>query len=326
MNGHDTPHQPVMEQRLRRWSILALVLTICLVVGSWIFVSHMVHRPSTVPGKTNEMNKQIPQGLYIGYKDVVYRLSAHDGNIIWQQHLTQPYKPYRLIGSSMSIKTISNSLICAILEHAVFILRTSDGKELWHYAVALTPAQQAENRASIMGVVFDQKLLYISFSRGGVAALDLQTGEQKWKKPITGGDNIAVANGNLYAEIPNSKGYPALYAFDGATGQERWHFERELWGNSSFSPVLVDNGILYYGGNPLYALNAQTGKKVWEQRMPQRERSFAGLRLKDNILYSNTNAIIPAVGGLKIPPKSTVSLPSTRRLGQFSGTLSQGMS
>ncbi len=276
-----------------RGSILITILIICLIATSWAVILQLTNKHITIgatPQKTS-------QDLYIGYKDVMYRLSRRDGSVIWSHPLQQPSRMNRIIGSSMQVHIMNDSLICVVLEHTFYILRSSDGKELWHYAVMLTPAQQAETRASIMDVFFDKNLVYVDFSSGEIAAMDMQSGSQKWKEAkFPNGASFSAENGTLYAKAFSANGGPVLYAIDGATGQERWHFNREMWGNTSLQPPIIINGILYDGGNPLYALDARSGKKLWEQRLPDRSRYFDNLHLIGSVLYTNTTATIASSG------------------------------
>jgi outer membrane protein assembly factor BamB len=293
--------------RIRRWSILTTIIIICLLVASWAVILQVTNKRMPATGATNKhmttiggtMQKNTPQDLYIGYNDVMYRISGRYGSVIWHHPLEQPSKMNRISGSSMQVHIMNDTLLCIVLEHTFYVLRRSDGKELWHYAVILTPAQQAETRASIMDVFFDKTQVYVDFSSGEIAAMDMQTGALKWKETkFPNGASFSADDGTLYATSSTANGDTVVYAFDGTTGQERWHFTREMWGNVSFNPPIIVNGVLYDGGNPLYALDARTGKKLWEQRLPDRSRYFDNLQLMGGVLYANTTAIMSGVGSV----------------------------
>jgi outer membrane protein assembly factor BamB len=306
MQGKNTEQRKT--PRFSHWSILITVIIICLSVASGAIILRVTNKRTPTTGGTI-MQKKAQQDLYIGYKDVMYRISGSDGSVIWNHPLYQPSKMNRIIGSSMQVHMMNNGLICVVLEHTFYVLRSSDGKELWHYAVLLTPAQQAETRGSIMDVFFDENRVYVDFASGEIAAMDIQTGSLKWKETrFPNGVSFTANDGTLYAKASTNTGENIVYAFDGATGKERWHFTREMWGNTEFSPSIVINNILYDGGNPLYALDASTGKKLWEQRLPDRSRSFDNLHLIDGVLYADTAAAIATVGsvggtGEQIPPE-----------------------
>ena len=237
--------------------------------------------------------------LYIGYKDTVYRLSGQNGSVVWQHALQQPSKPNRIDGSSMQVGVINQNLIYVMLENTVFVLNGSDGTELWQYAVRLTPAQLAEPRAYIVNVVFDTQRVYIDLATGDVLGFDMQTGKQLWKVVdlFPNGGNLAAFDGTLYAQSINSQGMPIVYAIDGATGRNLWHFTREMWGNTALEdPLYMADGILYDAGNPLYALDAHTGKKLWEQRLSNRASFFDNFHLINGRLYANISAAMAATG------------------------------
>ena len=54
-----------------------------------------------------------------------------------------------------------------------------------------------------------------------------------------------------------------MYAWDAATGKERWVFKTD--GPIGHSPAF-DNGTLYFGSmdHRLYAVNARSGKRKWD--------------------------------------------------------------
>ena len=293
--------------RFGRWSILITAIIICSLVASWAIILQGTNKHTAITGTTNKRTtttggatqKKVLQNLYIGYNDVMYRLSGHDGSVIWKHPLKPPSKMNRIIGSSMQVHIMNDTLICVVLENTFYVLRSSDGKGLWQYAVILTPAQQAETRASIGDVFFDKNQVYVDFSSGEIAAMDMQTGALKWKETkFPNGASFSADDGTLYATSSTANGDTVVYAFDGATGRERWHFTREMWGNVSFNPPIIVNGVLYDGGNPLYALDARTGKKLWEQRLPDRSRYFDNLQLIGGVLYANSTAVIATVGSV----------------------------
>ncbi len=97
-----------------------------------------------------------------------------------------------------------------------------------------------------------------------LVALDMTTGHILWQSMLSGDMSApaapAVINGIVY--ITSS---PWLEAFNATTGRELWKDNI----NAETAPV-VANGIVYIGSyaingpyNPVYALNAITGKTLW---------------------------------------------------------------
>jgi eukaryotic-like serine/threonine-protein kinase len=111
-------------------------------------------------------------------------------------------------------------------------------------------------------------LVYFGSGDGNLYALDLTTGQLKWKFSTQGvvHSSPAIAGGLVYFGSWDSY----FYALDAATGQEKWKFKTgedpknfNQVGIQS-SPAVAD-GTVYFGCRDahLYALDAQTGKEKW---------------------------------------------------------------
>jgi outer membrane protein assembly factor BamB len=116
--------------------------------------------------------------------------------------------------------------------------------------------------------VVAQGAVYFGSGDGNVYAVDIATGEQRWK--FKTGDVVhsspAFADGVLFFGSWDSY----FYAIDAATGKEKWRFhsgEDPLIHNQvgfQSSPA-VANGVVYTGcrDSNVYALDAATGKEKW---------------------------------------------------------------
>ena len=111
-------------------------------------------------------------------------------------------------------------------------------------------------------------LVYFGSGDGNLCALDLETGQLKWKFATQGvvHSSPAVAGGVVYFGSWDSY----LYALDAATGQEKWKFKTGE-DKTNFNQVgiqsspAVDGGVVYFGcrDSHLYAVDAQTGQQKW---------------------------------------------------------------
>src|SRR3989440_2231396 len=285
----------------RPWNIIAALMMVSFVIGSWVVVSQIARKqPSEAVGRVAVPN-ETPKDVYTAYKDVVYKLSGRDGSVIWKFALKQAYKPDRIIGSYLQLKVV-NDVVYAAIEYGIYALRGSSGKEIWHYAPQLTPAELAQDRGRIGEIFIDQSLMYVQLARGDMAALDLRDGTLQWSHlSFPNGGFFSPADDTLYASEFSRKGVPILHAIDGMTGKERWHFERQLI-NTSLSPTFIFDGMVYSSGNPLYALDARTGKQLCEQRLPDGPVYFGDLQLRNGVLFLNTAATIALACGQAIPP------------------------
>lgn len=300
MEKQDSPGSQRKASFVRPWSIVAALLVVSLVIGSWVVVSQIARKQPSPAGERAAVPNETPKDVYTAYKDVVYKLSGRDGSVIWKFALKQAYKPDRMIGSYLQLNVV-NDVVYAAVEYGIYALRASDGKEIWHYSPKLTPAELAQDRGRIGEIFIDKSLMYMQLARGDMAALDLRDGSLKWSHlSFPNGGFFSSFDDTLYASEFSIKGVPILHAIDGMTGKERWHFERQLI-NTSLSSTFIFDGIVYSSGNPLYALDAHTGKKLWEQRLPDGPVYFGDLQLRNGVLYVNTYAAIALSGGQEIP-------------------------
>lgn len=123
-------------------------------------------------------------------------------------------------------------------------------------------------------------LVLLAGSDGIVRALDVETGNEKWKA-FTGGEiRISPTVWNVWVLVGSGDGW--VYSFEAATGKLLWRFraapvERKIpvygqllstW--PAASGVLVEDGTAYvaaglvnYDGTYVYALDPATGKVKW---------------------------------------------------------------
>src|SRR5260370_3757859 len=124
-NTLDTPRKmPHM------WTAITAIIIVGLLIGSWIVASQIANKRPPID-RTAAMTQTVPQEMskdvYIGYKDVVYKLSGRDGSVIWQHPLKQAYKADRLIGSYMQVEVVNDSFYPPI-EFAIYSLRARHAK------------------------------------------------------------------------------------------------------------------------------------------------------------------------------------------------------
>ena len=122
-----------------------------------------------------------------------------------------------------------------------------------------------DRRHSFYGdpVVVDD-LVYAAGYDGHLYAVSRADGSTVWEvavgtdeEPIVGG----VGYGNGVVVVGSSDGY--VYAFDAASGVERWRFET---GSMVWTTPLVDEGIVYFGSldKHVYAVALAGGGEVWK--------------------------------------------------------------
>jgi outer membrane protein assembly factor BamB len=124
-------------------------------------------------------------------------------------------------------------------------------------------------------------LAFVGGSDGIVCALDAKTGQVRWKAYTGGAERFPPAIAGSLALVGSGDGW--AYAFEAASGRLVWRFrgapaERRIpvfgallstWPASA--PVVVEKGVAYvaaglncFDGTHVYALEAATGKIVWQ--------------------------------------------------------------
>jgi len=173
-------------------------------------------------------------------------------------------------------------------------------EQAWTLPITATSAFGSYASSPIIskGVMYSQDLA------SNVQAIDVETGEVLWSTPFEqpdhGPNGVVVANGLVFGATPIE-----AFALDQKTGKEVWSVELARNGKEGIdmAPGYQD-GLVYvstvpvnveefYGGNGvgiLWALDAKTGKKVWQ------------FNTVPNDLWSSKSVNINSGGGLWYTP------------------------
>jgi outer membrane protein assembly factor BamB len=111
-----------------------------------------------------------------------------------------------------------------------------------------------------------------------VYAVDLQTGNLKWKYPmdvpLTGmvKGTPAIADDQIYFGTGDSK----LYCLDAQNGTFQWFFETR---GGVRCPPFIQDGILYFGSddNSIYTIDAANGDTIWARPFTARDDFAVGI-------------------------------------------------
>ncbi|MCW5622116.1 MAG: PQQ-binding-like beta-propeller repeat protein [Burkholderiales bacterium] len=108
-----------------------------------------------------------------------------------------------------------------------------------------------------------------------------------------------------------SSNFNRVFALDGRTGEQLWHFYPKLKDGAEMLPtaptsrgVTVANGLVYLGtmDGRAIALDQKSGKQVWETELVDTLKcgcmfTSPPLAVKDKLIYGSTQGGIPARGG-----------------------------
>lgn len=200
-------------------------------------------------------------------------LNTQNGQVRWSRNLTMNgwfhIRPV-LLNGSLYITEDSGASVSNPSEPLAYVLDPASGSIRTSYEPSKRPF-------SIWGIDGDM-LSYSTFEKQAdtvVYALRLSDGKPLWRMPLVGPKNTfengswSVKGGVVYATFRSTDTkHPTpdlFYAFKGKTGKVLW--KQALSGsNSGVRDSSLIGDTLYYtnfNGN-VYALNAQTGKQVWQ--------------------------------------------------------------
>jgi outer membrane protein assembly factor BamB len=267
----------------RTFSLLAAVLIVGLVVGSWAVVTHLAKQPGQAANNNSLDGPQ--QNVYFGRNHVIYKLDGRTGNIIWQTQLDP--RAQELTGG-MHVH-VFNGAVYIIMSRDIYTLDARTGKARWH-------TRRIDGYSYTYDTVADGRIYLYGFGAnepgGTFSAVNTQNGAELWHNTTfhtNRGEWFSVVHGTLYVLSDRED----FYAFDTATGAERWHFS-STHRPSFYNAPVVENGIVYFSmglGNHFVALNEKTGRLVWEQQIPA-ENVFSTFQLVNGIVYVSSSQMV----------------------------------
>ncbi len=161
-------------------------------------------------------------------------------------------------------------------------VNTTSGQVLWSGQIedvlGITLEAKPEHATSANGIEF------LAGSGGYYIAFNMATGKVKWASEKTDypwGDFWAYGHSTAYGKL-FALSYAGVYAFDQETGKIKWHYTSgdsgfetpySTWPFGYNDPIVADGKVyaptsehtpaIYYRGQQLHAINAETGDKVW---------------------------------------------------------------
>lgn len=203
--------------------------------------------------------------IYFGSGDsTFYALNKKTGKLAWK------YKTQGEVHSSPSIK--NNTVFFGSADGNLYALNKQTGKIIWKF----------KSNGEKMYGLWDYYLsspkingntVYWGSGDGHVYAVNSLTGNVEWKYKT---ENVVHATPVFYKNavlIGSFDGY--FYSLDKDNGALNWKFKtigaRYFPKGEIQRAATIDNGIVYFGSRDynLYALNAETGRGVWNLKQPQ---------------------------------------------------------
>lgn len=160
-------------------------------------------------------------------------------------------------------------------KRALLCLRTENGEQIWELPLQINPwagPTVAGNLVLVAGstIRFDPEL--IAKAAGDVVAVDLSTGQLKWRQVVPGGvlSPVAVSNDTAFFTSTDGK----LRALDTGTGKEAWSYDA---GRPFFAGPAVAGRTVYVVDlkGALHAVDTTDGKRLWRMDVSSAPEVFA---------------------------------------------------
>jgi outer membrane protein assembly factor BamB len=159
----------------------------------------------------------------------------------------------------------------------VICFEVGTGKQLWsrEFATGKLPRITPPNSYASSTPATDGNRVYVYFSTLGIIALDVADGKTVWERPVPmpaylmdwGPASSPIVYRDLVIFNQDDDLNPTLFAFDSATGAERWRTDRHDMLAGYAIPVMCEaNGqtdIVIAGTGKLKGYDPETGKERW---------------------------------------------------------------
>jgi outer membrane protein assembly factor BamB len=183
--------------------------------------------------------------------------------------------------SSVAVSTpvIATGAVVVVVDTTVHAFSLAGGSKRWEASVGTVTKQPAVAPGAIC--IPEGATSASSTAKSHIRALDLTSGEVRWRVPSGGGSGVFSAptyyNGSLY--YADSRG--SLHALDAETGATQW--STSLQGDLSVGDVVAESGILYLvgdrtSGSTIYAVDiASQGGQVVSYNPPVQTARVVGV-------------------------------------------------
>src|SRR5216683_310998 len=270
----------------RRKEELALFLVLALlVIAVCVSTGFLVLRSLAKPGPSKKWSFQPEVYIVITFSPIIangmvyvlfeghsifdnsrlYALDARSGRVAWSYRL-QGFIPFSPVQANHMVYVVSDDGVDG--GSTMYALDAVSGHEKWAYQ---TDSDSWSSPLVVNGI------MYLDSKDGNLYALDALSGHKLWTRQL-GGDlfiSPTVANSMVYVISDDLVAKEStLYALDAVMGHKKWSYRQWSYqmGSFNFSILMVVNGVVYVDGGffdgsnyngYLYALNAQSGDKIW---------------------------------------------------------------
>jgi len=187
----------------------------------------------------------------------LFGLDAADGKQLWIYDRTVPTLTLR--GTSSPV-ILSDIVVDGFASGKMALLTLRDGRVLWEKSIAVPRGRSELERMvdiDASPLVIGNVIYTVSY-QGRIAALELQSGQVLWSRPVSSSTGLAAGDDNLYF----SDDQDLVWAMDRSNGASIWQ-QDTLQRRSLTAPVVyADNVVIGDNEGYLHWLSRSDGRFV----------------------------------------------------------------
>lgn len=233
-------------------------------------------------------------GIYTGKASLPTKFSATE-NVVWSADVGEGVGCPAVAAGRVFVGGMTKPDTISL-----FGFDAASGKQLWRrdWVVGELPEIHHTNSHASVTPAADADRVYFYFSTLGMLAVDAKSGADAWQHPLPvpfyvfkwGAGMSPVLHKDLVLFCQDDDLFPALYAFDKATGKIRWQDDRvDMAANYSHPVVCTVNGrddIVVAGTGMLVGYDPETGRRRWTCKTLLRNIKTTPVVLGDTIYIS----------------------------------------
>lgn len=284
MNPFPSGPEPPLSLKGRRWQLVAAVLGICLLLGSFLFTFSQLGLLSRTGFHPSRSPVSPPTGVLAVLSEeagtnrlVIVGRSTGTGAVLWTFQTHQHVPSGGLPGAQMLVQ---DRVLYAVIMLQVVALDLHTGTLLWQQDLSVSVPMVKES--DLVSLQWDQGFLYVRLDSLGtdplginVYALRATTGTLVWSyafAPNNIGANqrtslLVVSNGIVYVGDGTESGTGMVQALRGNDGLALWSYPTEV-----LSLAVAKQTLYVFSASPnaafpertLLALDSATGRLLWK--------------------------------------------------------------
>ncbi len=186
---------------------------------------------------------------------------------------------------------------------SVFAFEAATGKKLWQkdFESGKLPRITPPNSHASSTPASDGQRVYVYFSTHGLIALEVESGEQAWKRSLPspsylmdwGAASSPIVHGETVYFNQDDDLAPALFALDAKSGAIKWTAERpDMLGGYAVPVICEANGqtdVVISGSGFLKGYNPTTGAERWSCNSTLRTM-MASPVVRDGVIYLSSQS------------------------------------